>query len=165
MSRKKTVMTTKQAIAKEKLLVFLRHVWESGITTGGPLMYPDTLATDDDETTVRDLLQTAFDHRQFCVDMERAGESLIQLYRKYPEIKGPKKIDIVEDRLGQLAGKRKLTKIVMETSFRFPAVLALPRMLLRLGQPFYGMRHLLFPLYRWVAHYHYAVGMRRGLAR
>jgi len=103
------------------------------------------------------------DFPQFCVDMERAGESLIQLYRKYPEIKAPKKIDVVEDRLGQLVGKKKLIKIVMETTFRFPWVLALPRVILRLGQPVYGLRHVLFPLYRWVAHHHYATGMRRAL--
>jgi len=105
------------------------------------------------------------DFPQFCTDMEVAGESLIRVYRQYPEIKAPKKIDVVEDRLSDLPGDKKLAKVVMETTFRFPWVLGLPRFVLRLAGRFHAARHILFPLYRWVAHYHYAVGMRRGLAR
>ena len=33
------------------------------------------------------------------------------------------------------------------------------------GGRFFALRHLLVPIYRWVGHYHYAVGMRRGLDR
>jgi GT2 family glycosyltransferase len=103
------------------------------------------------------------DFPRFCADMERAGESLIQLYRKYPDIKAPKKIDIVEDRLLDLPADKRLAKIVMETTFRFPWALGFPRTILRRAEPFFALRHVLFPLYRWVAHYHYAVGMRRAL--
>jgi hypothetical protein len=31
-------------------------------------------------------------------------------------------------------------------------------------QPVWALRHLAFPLYRWIGHYHYALGMRRALA-
>jgi GT2 family glycosyltransferase len=104
------------------------------------------------------------DFPQFCVDMETAGESLIRLYRKYPEIKAAKKIDIVEDRLSELPGDKLPAKIVMETTFRLPWLLGPARLALRLGGPAYTLRHLLFPFYRWIAYYHYALGMRRGLA-
>jgi GT2 family glycosyltransferase len=104
------------------------------------------------------------DFPRFCADMETAGESLIRVYRKYPDIKAPKKIDIVEDRLRKLPGRKKPVKIVMEATFGFPWILVPPRWLLRHAEPFYALRHVLFPLYRWVAHYHYAVGMRRALA-
>ncbi len=104
------------------------------------------------------------DFPRFCHDMETAGESLIRLYRKYPDIKAPKKIDIVEDRLRDLPRDKLVAKLVMETTFHCPWLLSLPRSILRRAERFYALRHLLFPLYRWVAHYHYAVGMRRALA-
>jgi GT2 family glycosyltransferase len=104
------------------------------------------------------------DFPTFCADMETAGESLIRVYRKYPDIKAPKKIDIVEDRLRDLPRGKLPVKIIMEATFGFPWILVLPRWLLRRAEPCHGLRHLLFPLYRWVAHYHYAVGMRRALA-
>ena len=105
------------------------------------------------------------DFPRFCVDMETAGESLIRVYRQYPEIKVPKKIDILEDPIGKLSGKKKLIKIIMTLTLRFPWVLIIPRGTLYLsGSPF-ALRHLLFPLYRWVSHYHYALGMQRALDR
>jgi GT2 family glycosyltransferase len=104
------------------------------------------------------------DFPQFCRDMEVAGASLIRVYRLYPEIRAPKKIDIVEDRLGALPRDKKLFKIVMELTFRLPWILVVPRLVLRHAGRFYAARHVLFPLYRWVAHHHYALGMRRGLA-
>ena len=103
------------------------------------------------------------DFSQFCVDMETAGASLIRVYRKYPEIKASKKIDIVEDRLGDLPGRKKIVKIIMESTFRVPAALGLPRFLLTRFPPGYALRHLAFPFYRWISHYHYALGMRRAL--
>ena len=103
------------------------------------------------------------DFSRFCIDMETAGESLIRVYRKYPEIKASKKIDVVEDRLADLPGNKKLPKIVMELTFRFPGILGLPRWVLEHIGRAYGLRHLAFVLYRWVAHYHYALGMRRAL--
>ncbi|MCP3978214.1 MAG: glycosyltransferase family 2 protein [bacterium] len=103
------------------------------------------------------------DFPRFCHDMELAGESLIGIYRIYPEIKAAKKIDVVEDRLSQLHGKKKLIKLIMATTMALPWVLALPRAVVRVGTPYMGLRRVLFPLYRWVAHHHYAVGMRRGL--
>jgi len=105
------------------------------------------------------------DFPQFCIDMETAGESLIRVYRKYPDIKAPKKIDLVEDELARLPRDKWPAKIVMETTFRFPWILGLPRWIIRHAGGFYGLRRPLFPIYRWVAHYHYAVGMRRALAR
>ena len=36
---------------------------------------------------------------RFCMDMETAGESLVRIYRKFPEIKADKNIDIIEDKL------------------------------------------------------------------
>ena len=103
------------------------------------------------------------DFPQFCTDMETAGTSLIRLYRKYPEIKAPKKIDLVEDRLRDLPREKRLAKVVMEITFGAPGLLVLPRLVLRLAGRFYTLRAPLFPLYRWVAHYHYALGMRRAL--
>jgi GT2 family glycosyltransferase len=105
------------------------------------------------------------DFPRFCADMEIAGESLILVYRKYPDIKGSKKIDIVEDRLRDLPGKKKLVKLIMEATFRCPRILGVPRWIIRRLETLPALRHLLFPLYRWVAHYHYAVGMRRALRR
>jgi GT2 family glycosyltransferase len=105
------------------------------------------------------------DFPQFCVDMETAGESLIRVYRKYPAIRAAKKIDIVEDPLARLPKNKRLAKIVMETTFALPWLLALPRAAIRLLGGLYALRRPLFPCYRWVAHYHYAVGMRRALGR
>jgi len=103
------------------------------------------------------------DFRDFCLDMERAGRALIRIYRKYPEIKVAKKIDIVEDRYADLPPKKKLVKLIMQLSFAFPWVLALPRGLIRLGERHYALRSVLFPLYRWVGHTHYAIGMQQAL--
>ena len=97
--------------------------------------------------------------------METAGESLIRVYRKYPAIRAAKKIDIVEDPLARLPKNKRLAKIVMETTFALPWLLALPRAAIRLLGGLYALRQPLFPCYRWVAHYHYAVGMRRALGR
>jgi GT2 family glycosyltransferase len=105
------------------------------------------------------------DFARFCADMETAGASLILVYRKYPDIKASKKIDIVEDPWRLLRGKKKLIKIIMETTFRFPRLLCVPRWIIRRAERYFALRRVLFPLYRWVAHYHYAVGMRRALAR
>jgi GT2 family glycosyltransferase len=102
---------------------------------------------------------------QFCADMEAAGESLIRIYRKYPEIKVAKKIDVVEDRFAALPARKKIVRLVLSLSLALPWLLAGGKLLIRIGGRFYGLRHLLFPLYRWVAHAHYAIGMRRGLAR
>jgi GT2 family glycosyltransferase len=104
------------------------------------------------------------DFTRFCADMETAGASLIRLYRKYPEIKSPKKIDLLEDRLRDLPAKKKLVKAIMETTLAFPWILGPPRAILRRIEPIYGLRHVAFPLFRWVAYYHYARGMQRGLA-
>jgi GT2 family glycosyltransferase len=104
------------------------------------------------------------DFPRFCTDMERAGESLIQLYRKYPEIKAPKKIDIVEDRLRDLPdARKKIMKAVMETTFALPWLLIAPRLFLKIVGPIYPLRALAFPFYRWVAFYHYGLGMKRAL--
>ena len=105
------------------------------------------------------------DFPRFCTDMETAGESLIRVYRKYPDIRAPKKIDVVEDPLGSLPGRKKIVKLVMEATFHWPWLLVPARAVLRAGERFYALRHPLFPLYRWVSHYHYALGMRRALAR
>lgn len=104
------------------------------------------------------------DFAQFRRDMEAAGESLIQLYRKYPEIRGPKKIDVLEDRWRDLPGKKKVMKLVFVATLHAPWILVLPRGMIRVAGRRYALRHLLFPLYRWVSYYHYAVGMQRGLA-
>lgn len=101
---------------------------------------------------------------QFCADMETAGASLIRVYRKYPEIKARKKIDIVEDRLRDLPWGKLPYKVVMETTLCCPWILGGPRALLRLIGPVFALRRLAFPFYRWIGHYHYAVGMRRALA-
>jgi GT2 family glycosyltransferase len=105
------------------------------------------------------------DFPRFCLDMERAGESLIGIYRKHPAIRAAKKIDVVEDRLRDLPRDKRMMKLVLELTEAAPGLLAPARLVLRLGGRWLALRHLLFPLYRWVAYYHYAVGMRRGLAR
>jgi GT2 family glycosyltransferase len=105
------------------------------------------------------------DFARFCADMETAGESLIRVYRKYPEIKAAKKIDVVEDRLRDLPWRKLPYKLVMETTMCCPWLLAIPRSALRLIGPVFALRHLAFPLYRWLGHYHYALGMRRALTR
>jgi hypothetical protein len=97
--------------------------------------------------------------------METAGDSLVRVYRAYPEIRAAKKIDVVEDPLRALPPGKWPAKIVMEATFRFPALLALPRLALRVVGPFFALRRLAFPCYRWLGHYHYARGIRRALAR
>ncbi len=101
---------------------------------------------------------------RLCADMEVAGESLIQLYRRYPEIRAPKKIDILEDPITQLPWKKRVIKLILSTSLAAPWLLGPARVILRRGERHFGLRYALFPLFRWVAHYHYALGMRRGLA-
>jgi GT2 family glycosyltransferase len=107
----------------------------------------------------------AKDFDRFCRDMEAAGEALIRLYRKYPGIRASKKIDVVEDSIFDLPGRKKLERLVLQMSLASPWLLdAVGHVLGRL-QDRHALRHLLFPLFRWVGHYHYALGMRRGLGR
>jgi len=102
---------------------------------------------------------------QFCLDMEKAGESLILIYRKCPEIKMMKKIDIVEDEIKSLKGSKKIIKIILSITIACPWILLLPRLIIRGGENIYMLRFILFPLYYWLSQFHYAVGMRRGLAK
>jgi hypothetical protein len=51
----------------------------------------------------------------------------------------------------------------MQATLALPAVLWAPRCFIQLFGHCYGMRRLLAPAYLWVSHYHYAVGMQRGL--
>jgi GT2 family glycosyltransferase len=104
------------------------------------------------------------DFPRFCQDMERAGESLIGIYRKHPEIRAAKKIDVVQDRLWDLPAEKRPMKVVLALTTAWPAVLGVARFVLRVCGRRLALRYALFPLYRWVAYYHYAVGMRRGLA-
>jgi len=101
---------------------------------------------------------------QFCADMEKAGESLIQVYRKYPEIKVPKKIDLLEDSLGSFHGRKKIIKLIVMLTLSFPGLLSLPRLITRLGEPYHSLRTVMFPLFQWISDYHYAVGMERRLS-
>ena len=78
-------------------------------------------------------------------------------------IKASKKIDVVEDGFGGLPARKKLTKAILALTTGAPFVLGVPRALIAIFGSWFAMRHLLFPMYRWVGHYHYAVGMRRGL--
>ena len=73
-------------------------------------------------------------------------------------------IDVLEDPISALPPKKKLSKAVMSAILAAPGALALPRGVIRLGQGVYTLRYAMFPLFRWVAHAHYAMGMRRGLA-
>lgn len=102
---------------------------------------------------------------QFQTDMETSGESLIQLYRKHPAIRESKKIDIVEDSWSTLPSGKRLTKLVMETTMAAPWIMTPARWVIALTERFYAARRFLFPLYRVISYHHYAVGMRRGLAR
>ncbi len=102
--------------------------------------------------------------QQFCLDSEIAGEGLIRIYRKYPEIKELKKIAWTEDPYGQLAAHDKLMKLILSLSLSFPFTLALPRALIAACGTQYHCRSLLYPFYYWISQYHIAVGMKRGLA-
>ena len=107
----------------------------------------------------------AKDFDGFCRDQQRAGESLIQLYRKYPEIKHPKKIDLLLDPPSELPWKKRLAQRVMKITLAAPWLMAPGRLTIRTFGGVYALRHLLFPLYRWIGHAHYAIGMRRELER
>jgi GT2 family glycosyltransferase len=102
---------------------------------------------------------------RFCADMETAGESLIRLYEKHPEIRVPKKIDVLTDPFLRLPMGKKLYKAVLSVTLACPWLLAIPRRVTESGERHYALRYLLFPLFRWLGHYHYALGMRRGLKR
>jgi GT2 family glycosyltransferase len=101
----------------------------------------------------------------FCADMEKAGESLIRIYRKYPEIRSIKKIDILADPITKLSGKKWIVKIVLSASLSFPGVLTIPRLMTRKYASRYAFRYLLFPFFYWVSQYHYAIGMKKGLVQ
>lgn len=105
------------------------------------------------------------DFVQFCRDVEAAGESLIQVYRKHPEIRAAKKIDLLEDPISALPAKKRASKAILTLSLASPWLLSAVRRALVAGAPHHAFRHLLFPFFRWVAHYHYALGMRSGLAK
>jgi GT2 family glycosyltransferase len=102
---------------------------------------------------------------RFCEDMERAGESLILIYRKYPEIKVPKKIDVVTDPPASLPPRKRLMRTVLSITLAAPWLLSAPRLIVATAGRFYAMRYPLFPFYRWIAFTHYAIGMRRELSR
>jgi len=100
---------------------------------------------------------------QFCVDQEAAGESLIELCRKHPEIRSSKKVDVIADRYSALSLKKKAMKAIFSAMLRAPWLLATPRAVVRAAGPVWMLRRPLFPLYRLIGHYHYGVGMQRGL--
>ena len=99
----------------------------------------------------------------YCRDQEKAGESIIRLYHKYPMIKGHKNIDVMIAPFSELPLRKKIRRLIMQATLALPAVLWVPRAFIQLFGHCYGMRRLLAPAYLWVSHYHYAVGMRRGL--
>jgi hypothetical protein len=101
---------------------------------------------------------------RFCADQEVAGESLVELCRKHPEVRAAKKVDIVADRFAELPWRKRAMKLVFLAMLQAPWLLALPRAAIRAGSPIWALRAPLYPLYRLCGHYHYAVGMRRGLA-
>ncbi len=100
----------------------------------------------------------------FCIDMEKSGESLIMIYRKYPEIKQMKKIDIVEDGFFVLKGRKKIIKAILSITLICPWLLALPKSIIGFGESFFSSRYILYPLYHWVSQYYYAIGMKRELS-
>jgi len=100
---------------------------------------------------------------RFCEDMDRAGESLIRLYRKHPGIRKLKKIDIVEEDLGKLRGKKKMLRLGLSLTLSCPWVLLGPKRMIRSCESVYSMRYLLYPLIYWASQYHYACGMTREL--
>jgi len=104
------------------------------------------------------------DFARHCRDQELTGQSLARIFRKHPEIKAPKKIDVVADSMASLPFKKKLVRAVMLATMACPVTLAPARWTIRLFGRFYLLRGPLFPLYRWVSHYHYAVGLKKGLA-
>ena len=99
----------------------------------------------------------------YCGDQEKAGESIIRLYRKYPVIKDHKNIDVMIAPFSELPLRKKIRRLIMRATLALPAVLWAPRCFIQLFGHCYGMRRLLAPAYLWVSHYHYAVGMQRGL--
>ena len=101
----------------------------------------------------------------FCADMEKAGESLIRIYRKYPEIRSVKKIDILADPIAKLSAKKRIVKIFLSATLSFPGILAMPRLIIRKYASIYAFRYILFPLFYWVSQYHYAIGMKKGLSQ
>lgn len=102
---------------------------------------------------------------QFCIDMETAGESLIRVYGKYPEIKTAKNIDIIEDPLIELKLRKGIKKGIFTLAAACPWPLILPRILVRRCEPYFFLRYLLFPFFRLISNYHYALGIQKGLRR
>lgn len=103
------------------------------------------------------------DFKQFCIDQEKAGESLIQIFKKYPEIESPKKIDLLNKHFGELPFKKMIMKLIMTLTMRIPALLIFPKLLIKEFEDSYSKKNILFPCYRLIAYYHYALGMQRGL--
>jgi GT2 family glycosyltransferase len=102
---------------------------------------------------------------QFCKDMEMAGESLIRVYRKFPEIKASKNIDIIEDPFIALQLGKGIQKGIFTLMAACPPLLLLPRMFVRSCEPYFFLRYLLFPFFRLISNYHYAFGIQKGLRR
>jgi glycosyltransferase involved in cell wall biosynthesis len=102
---------------------------------------------------------------RFCMDMETAGESLVRVYRKFPEIKITKNIDIIEDPLIELPLGKGIKKGIFKLAVAFPLLLLLSRILVSRGEPYFFLRYLLFPFFRLISNYHYALGIQKGLRR
>lgn len=115
------------------------------------------------EPRARGLHLHAKDFARFCDDMEQLGAAIVRIWRKHPEIRAAKKIDVLQDPIWRLPPGRWHLKLVLSITEACPWLLAGPRAILAAGDSHHVFRGLLFPLFRWVAYYHYAQGMRRGL--
>jgi len=101
--------------------------------------------------------------KDYCLDQEKAGESIIWLYRKYPLIKSHKNIDIMVDTFQSLPLKKKVRRLIMFVTLTVPVVLWPARLLVGAFGSCFALRYVLSPAFQWVSLYHYAVGMRRAL--
>jgi GT2 family glycosyltransferase len=102
-------------------------------------------------------------YEDYLRDQRRSGRSIIKIYRKYPEIKSARKIDVLVDPWYRLRPRRLLLSIPERVSHHLPVTVAISKWLVSRLQKYPSIGTCLYPLYRYTGLSAYAEGMRDGL--
>ena len=100
---------------------------------------------------------------EFCRDLEASGQAMARVLDKHPELESGQQFALLSESFRELPARRWLAKSLVLLSLRLGPVEAAARAFALRGQRSYGLRRLLYPIYRWVGGCSYARGLRRGL--
>lgn len=102
-------------------------------------------------------------YEDYLRDQGRSGRSIIKIYRKYPEIKSARKIDVLTDPWSKMRPRRIPLAVFERISHHLSFTLAISKAVIHALQRYYPLRHLLYPFFRYTGLAAYSEGMREGL--